>query len=126
MKRILMLRGQDCASGDFTNGKIYDVLEDILIVYKDEIFEDGTIEHNGKTCEYAYTKENINKYSEYKQLHWISVKDNSSQDDFEVNEEDNRFIIFENDKELAHELINRIDGFATTIVNMAMYFRNQE
>lgn len=122
MKRLMMLKPYQCASGDFTKGKIYDVVKDELVVYLMIPEEDGSVDKDESTP-FDYTKENIEKYSKYKTKRWMLVKDDSSEDSFEVDENDDRFIIFENDNELAHELINRIEGFGTTIVNMAMYFK---
>jgi len=111
MKRLLMLKPMECASGDTRKGRIYDITEDILCIYKNED-EDSE--------RYEYSKENVEKYSEYEQERWITIKDESSEDSFEVYEEEDRFIIFENDNELAHGLINMIQGLDSTIVNIAI------
>ncbi|MDD4779168.1 MAG: hypothetical protein PHT02_01000 [Tissierellia bacterium] len=63
MKRLLMLEPYNCASGDTREGNIYDIIEDTLIIfkpYKDE-------EEYNDSENYEYTKENIEKYSQYEQ-----------------------------------------------------------
>lgn len=122
MKRLLMLKGRECASGDFTNGKIYDIIKDRLAVLTPVVYDDGSTDEESK--EYEYTKENIEKYSEYEQSRWIDVKDDSSEDAFEVFDSDDRFIIFENDKELAHELIDRVEGLDKAIINLGLILKN--
>jgi len=111
MKRLLMLKPRECASGDTKVGKIYDITGDKLSVWDKET-DDGT--------QYEYNQENVEKYPNG--VRWVEIDDESSSDSFDVDDNDDRFIIFENDKELAHELINRMDGLDKTIVNMAMMF----
>ena len=111
MKRLLMLKPRECASGDTKVGKIYDITSDKLSVWDKET-DDGT--------QYEYNQENVEKYPNG--VRWVEIDDESSSDSFDVDDNDDRFIIFENDKELAHELINRMDGLDKTIVNMAMMF----
>ena len=87
-----------------------------MIIFKlsvwDKETDDGT--------QYEYNQANVEKYPNG--VRWIEIDDESSSDSFDVDDNDDRFIIFENDKELAHELINRMDGLDKTIVNMAMMF----
>jgi len=111
MKRLLMLKPRECASGDTKVGKIYNITGDKLSVWDKET-DDGT--------QYEYNQANVEKYPNG--VRWIEIDDESSSDSFDVDDNDDRFIIFENDKELAHELINRMDGLDKTIVNMAMMF----
>ena len=111
MKRLLMLKPRECASGDTKVGKIYNITGDKLSVWDKET-DDGT--------QYEYNQENVEKYPNG--VRWVEIDDESSSDSFDVDDNDDRFIIFENDKELAHELINRMDGLDKTIVNMAMMF----
>jgi len=111
MKRLLMLKPRECASGDTKVGKIYDITSDKLSVWDKET-DDGT--------QYEYNQENVEKYPNG--VRWVEIDDESSSDSFDVDDNDDRFIIFENDKELAHELIDRMDGLDKTIVNMAMMF----
>jgi len=115
MKRLLMLNPSMCASGDTKEGKIYEIIEDYLSIPDDE-----ENEIDGFSVEYS--KDNALKYLNAER--WITIKDESSKDDFEVQEDETRFIIFENDKELAHELINRVEGLDKVIVNMANMFMN--
>lgn len=120
MKRLLMLKPYNCGSGDTKEGKIYEVVKDNLLVWiivKDEVGEEDEDVH-----EYEYSDENVKKYSNLRQERWVTIKDESSEDCFEVDEEDDRFIIFENDNQLAHELIDRVEGLDKTIVNMATLF----
>ena len=111
MKRLLMLKPRECASGDTKVGKIYNITGDKLSVWDKET-DDGT--------QYEYNQENVEKYPNG--VRWVEIDDESSSDSFDVDDNDDRFIIFENDKELAHELIDRMDGLDKTIVNMAMMF----
>jgi hypothetical protein len=108
MKRILMLTPHNCGAGDTKKNKIYDILEDYWYVYN----ENDDI--------YPYTKEISKKHP--KGARYITIKDESSTDNFEVKESEDRFIILENDKQLAHELIERIDGLDIAIINMALHF----
>jgi hypothetical protein len=118
MKRILMLNPINCGSADTKKGKIYEVLEDVLNVWDLETDD---------TQSYEYSIENVNKYAvDGKEItRWITINDESSNDTFQTtlyNNDEEDFIIFENDNELAHGMINRIDGLATTITNMTMLF----
>lgn len=120
MKRLLMLKPDQCASGDTYQGKIYDIIEDTLVVYN-TIIEDGEKYEDGTN--YEYTKENVQKYSELPQARWITIKDESSEDSFEYfGDDDDRCILCENDRELAYTLIERVEGLDTAVVNMAMSF----
>ncbi|MCE5220146.1 MAG: hypothetical protein LLF98_02465 [Clostridium sp.] len=113
MKRLLMLKPNMCASGDTKEGKIYEIIEDYLSIPDDE-------ENDKVGFSIEYSKENALKYLDAER--WVKIKDESSEDDFEAYEDDDRFIIFENDKELAHELINRVEGLDKAIVNVAVLF----
>jgi len=110
MKRLLMLNPVDCGAGDTFESNIYDITRDILVVFNSEEFGSE---------EFEYSRENLIKYPTG--VRWIVINESSS-DSFEVKENEKRFIICENDRELARELINRIEGLDTTIVNMAIMF----
>jgi len=107
MKKIIMLMPECCGAGDTYKFGIYEVIKDKL--------------YNGEEDkETDYTEENKAKYPRFDR--WIIIKDESSQDEFQVYENEDRFILCENEKELAHALINLVDGLAETIVNMATTF----
>lgn len=106
MKRLLMLNPSGCGSGDTRVFGIYEVLEDKLIIYNDDP-DGGT--------EYDYSKDKEKEYPEA--VRWVSIKDESSTDDFEIDED--YCVVCEDDNELAHALIDHIDGLGMAIVNMA-------
>ena len=110
MKRIIMLDSVNCGAGDTKVGKIYEVIEDTLFM----------INENKESVEFDYNEENANKYPNA--TRWITIIDENSEDCFEVESPEKRFIIFENDKELAYELIDRIEGLDGAIINMALMF----
>ena len=110
MKSIIMLDSVNCGAGDTKVGKIYEVIEDTLFM----------INENKESVEFDYNEENANKYPNA--TRWITITDENSEDCFEVESPEKRFIIFENDKELAHELIDRIEGLDGAIINMALMF----
>lgn len=113
MKRLLMLKPIDCGAGDTKEGKIYDITKDVLNVLNPKT-EDS--------IDYEYTEENLKKHTDGIVTRWVTINDESSEDTFEVEKNETRFIIFENDKELAHAMIDRVEGLAYTIANMAMTF----
>ena len=113
MKKLLMLNSKECGSMDTTNGKIYNVINDVLT---DVSIEDGeSIEYNQE----AWLKNN-----EYER--WITIEDNSNRDDFQVYWRDDRFMIFENNKELARYLIEFNDDVADCVANMYISFNSNK
>jgi len=111
MKRLLMLKPSECGSEDTIQGRVYNITRDYWSVW---------IEKDFNSIQYEYNQETVEKYPNG--TRWLVINDESSSDSFEVNDNEDRFIICENDRELAHELINRMDGLDKTIVNMAMMF----
>lgn len=106
-----MLNSINCGSADSKNGRIYEVIDDILNVLDEETDD---------SKDYEYTMENIKKYPNG--IRWVTIKDESSKDTFQVVEDDEDCVVFENDKELAHGLINRVEGLDKTIASMAIMF----
>ena len=116
-KKILMLKSNECGSRDSTNMKTYDIIEDILNVWKKTSDEDDL-----DIIPYEYTNENLEKYKNYNCERWITIEDDSSSDSFQMYDDEDRFILFENDKELAHGLIDKIEGLDKAIINMVKLF----
>lgn len=110
MKRILMLKPIHCGSADTLRGKIYEVIRDELVVIDDE--EENEFYHTS-------TLENIEKYKDAQR--WITIKDESSEDSFEYyNKDEDRYVLFNNDRELTHYLVDNLNGLAESIVNIFM------
>lgn len=111
MKRVFILNPRYCGSGDTKRYGIYHVIENMLHEYNED--------EGKENIDIEYSKENAAKYPEA--TRWISIYDLSSQDDFMVTEDN--CIVCENDNELAHVLIDHIEGVGTSIVNMALNFK---
>jgi hypothetical protein len=111
MKTLLMLNPNICGSGDTKRYHIYPVLDDRLIYYE----EAKTDDDEDISINVPYNEENLLKYPDGNR--WVRIKDESSEDDFEVCSESDA-IVCENDYELAIALLRTIDGLATGIVNL--------
>ena len=112
MKRLLMIDPLRNGSGDTTKGKVYDVINDVLCYHYEAMDDDETDIDE----EYEFDEQLWNEHPEYSR--WVTIKDNSSKDDFEVMRDDETCVIYDTDKELAIALIDRVDGLAETIANM--------
>ena len=112
MKRLLMIDPSMNGSGDTTKGKVYEVIRDVLT------YNYIAIDDNEEDIyqEYEFEDQLWKEHPNYSR--WITIKDNSSEDCFEVAQDDDTCIICSNDDELAHELINRVNGLSEAIVNM--------
>lgn len=113
MKKIIMLKPTECASRDTRKFGIYQVTNDYLVQYNHKTEEQSF---------YYYTKENLNNYPDAER--WIEIKDETDYDSFKVYDNEDRFVVCENDKELARALIDFVDGLDKAIVNMASMFLN--
>lgn len=110
MKRLLMLEPTQCGSSDFTKGKIYGVTDDKLFDNKQE----QEIKFNRETW---LNNDNMDRY--------ISIIDDGNvEDSFIVCEPEDRFIIFDNDKELALYLLNNVENLDNAIVNLYLTMYN--
>ena len=112
MKRLLMIDPSNNGSGDTTKGKVYEVINDILS-YHYSAMNDNEEEIDE---EYEFNEQLWLEHPNYSR--WVTIKDNSSEDSFEVFQDDDTCIVCSNDKELAITLINRVDGLAESISNM--------
>lgn len=113
MKRILMLEPTQCGSCDFLKGKVYNVTADKLI--------NSDIDCGVETEEEFDNEKWLNSDLE----RYITVLDESNDEDcFQVGEPDDRFIIFENNKQFANYLLNNINGIDEAIVNLYMSMAN--
>lgn len=112
MKRLLMIEPLRNGSGDTTKGKVYDVINDVLYYH----YEAKTDDENDIDEEYEFNEQLWVEHPDYSR--WVTIKDNSSEDSFEVVKDDDSCVVCSDDKELAMALINRIDGLAETIANM--------
>lgn len=116
MKRILMLDPVICGSGDFTENKIYNIEKDMWNAYE---------EKDSFSVPYVYSEGITIKFPDGEREIYI-IDNSNSEDSFRLNDKESRFIIFENDKELAHKLIDMIDGLDSSIVNMALALNSRE
>ena len=119
MKKMLVFNPSMCGSGDVKSGKIYEVIKDVLSINVPKEFEDGDVDEDNYE-EFEYTNELQIKHPDAER--WVTFYDESSTDSFSISNSKDDAIIFNNDNELAHELINIISGLDTTIVEMAMKF----
>lgn len=111
MKRLLMIDPSTCGSSDTTEGKVYEVTNDILYYHYEGKENEDDIDE-----EYDFDSALWEEHPEYERC--VTIKDNSSEDSFEVYKDDERCVVCYNDKELAIELINRISGLDKALTNM--------
>lgn len=114
MKRILMLDPVVCGSGDFTKNRIYNI-EDKWIVFDEEKGE-----YTGDS--YDYSEEISKKYTGDREIYLTD--DSNVEDSFQIYDDEERFILFDNDKYLARKLIDTIEGLDTSIINMVLALYN--
>ena len=124
MKKLLVLNSSICnnisTGGEFKNNQIYEVIDDILYVSNDD-------------SEYVYTNEKAEElrygFSDIISRH-ITVKDNNDEEtciEFYSNndiKDSDAVFVFENDNQLAHKLIDMVDGLDNSIVKMYMLINN--
>jgi hypothetical protein len=120
MKRLLMLNPLRNGSGDTTKGKVYEVVRDVLYYHYEAKNDDETDIDE----EYEFDEQLWSEHPDYSR--WVTIKDNSSQDDFEVVKDDNSCVVCSNDKELAFALINHVDGLDEAIVNMYLLMNSNK
>ena len=116
MQYCLIINPNYCGSGDTRKGKIYPVLEDKLVVTINAGKENENLE------DFEYNSENMLKYKDMPTSRYITIQDESDEDEFEINGEDDAFI-FENEKELSKYLIDNIDGLAQAVTNLYKMIR---
>ena len=122
MKRLMMLNPSQCGAGDTREGVIYNIIKDSLMV-NNFATDENDREYVQDRTPVEYNQENVEKNFPKSQERWITINDDSNEDTFEAYKYDDRFVIFETDEELAHELINRIDGLDLIVINMVMTLR---
>lgn len=115
MRRLLMLEPLECGSGDTTKNKIYNITKDMWLVWNEEKYDNDI---------YKYTEESVAKHPNGTRC--ITIKDDSDvEDSFEMDDNEDRFIITNNDKELAVILLDKIEGLDSAVVSMALLFNNK-
>lgn len=111
--KLLMLDGCFNISGgaNLTSGKFYNVEKAIVYNY----------DNDDNCTEIPYDKATVDQRNSMKK--YFTILDDNDEEEFVEDEfYYNYYKIFENDNELAHYLVDNIEGLDKTILNMAMAF----
>jgi len=106
MKRVLLL-SQHIGSGYLTKGRVYDVQRIDFYIYNQKTEESDKFDYETITEE---QKEQGNKE--------IYIIDDRGQEEELQEYEADKYFLFENDRDLAHYLIDNVEGLDLTLINM--------
>jgi hypothetical protein len=117
MKRVLLL-SQHIGSGYLTKGQVYDVQRIDFYIYNQELeesesFDYDTITENQK--EQGHREIYIIDDRGHREIYIIDDRGQEEELD-EYN--DDKYILFEHDRDLAHYLIDNVEGLDLTLINM--------
>jgi hypothetical protein len=106
MKRVLLLTPY-IGSGYLTKGKVYDIERIDFYIYNEEAEENERFDYD------AITEEQ--KEQGHREIYII---DDGGQEELLDEYNDDKYIFFDNDKDLAHYLIDNVEGLDLALVNM--------
>ena len=106
MKRVLLLT-EHIGSGYLTKGQIYDVQRIDFYIYNQELEESEEFDYDTITEE--------QKEQGHREIYIIDDRGQEEELD-EYN--DDKYILFEHDRDLAHYLIDNVEGLDLTLINM--------
>jgi hypothetical protein len=106
MKRVLIL-DENIGSGYLTKGRVYDVTEINLFVYDEKIGDHEEINYDSATIG-----------QKFQGSRYIHINDDRGEDE-ELDEfHADDYIFFENDKDLAHHLVDNVEGLDLVLINL--------
>ena len=106
MKRVLIL-DKCIGSGYLTKSKVYDATEVKLFVYNEETDDHDEIDYSIATDE---QKQEGDRY--------IHINDDRGEDEELDEYNSDNYLFFENDKELAHYLIDNVEGLDLALISL--------
>lgn len=106
MRKVLLLTPH-IGSGYLTKGKVYDVERIDFYIYNEETEESDQFDYDIIT--------EAQKEKGHREIYIID--DRGQEEELDEYNED-KYILFENDKDLAHYLIDNVEGLDLTLINM--------